>query len=294
MATFPVWLGMGIATDFVGTTGGIVRGLGEMARLVIKGVWDVATKYGDEFSRSETGVRLRALRDHLCSMSAEEGVYEVSKLATELMFPVACSKLRIAEKFGKLSKAVGRAVESEVGLAKARLTLVDGLKQVVEVKGLVGQSKCWTVGAFEHNFIGRLDAVTGELMSGMHMESAYKRFASLVGIGVNEVSVEMLGNGVLGRRIPEKFFKSERFYRKATAYDRHGKRIVGAKTFWPGHYTPKDIIKAGEELFANPANITFQGEQIVRYKGILANGLTVKGLLNKDGKILSVFPDWIQ
>jgi len=308
MATFPFYLTAGIATAPVSTTTDIVCGLGGLVWSLLKGVWDVTTKFGDEFAKTETATKLREFREYLSSASTEELVFKISKFATELMFPIACSKLRLANKYKRLVGNVSKGVSRELSLPQARKLLVNELKAVLEVKQFIAESRYWTKDAVKHQFVGRIDFLTSKLCSGLHQKTKIIELSKKLGLEMKDLTFEKLSNGVIRAHLPKEIFASKNFWKRALAMDLNGSIIRGAKTCWPEDWGAVDILKAGEEFFENKENFVRVTERIVKnlenggikkekifhYKGRISSGLNLKGYLNEQGKVLSVFPAWVQ
>jgi len=185
--------------------------------------------------------------------------------------------------------------EQKIYIAKIQLTSHLGLEETLECMKFI-QKTPWTLDRFKHVMIGDMSANSEyKLYGGLHTWDGFQHFLKLSGMDISEFMIEDLGNGVLGVRLPKNAFVHKKFWRNAAANLANGEKLEGVKTFWPKHFTNADIINAGNELFADSANVvSIQADGAKRFSARLSSGLHVKGIANKEGAIQSAYPTWIQ
>jgi hypothetical protein len=117
--TLPILLAKKLTTAPIDTLTGIVSGIGTISSCLVRGIWEVATLSGDEFSQSPTAQILNRISSKINSMSYDEKIEESIALATELFFPVAFAKLKIFERSKRFISSLRKVVKKEQVVKKA-------------------------------------------------------------------------------------------------------------------------------------------------------------------------------
>lgn len=204
VGTFPFVLAKNLLTAPVDTVTEIVNGISTIAGCLLRGMWESVILSENEFVQSKTAETIQVISAHLNSMSYEEKVEEGAALVTELLFPVAMSKLKLVErskrfanslrKVLKCEKTVVKALEAEKAgplLRKAGGPLMEAVEHVKE--GIVWKSVIPTQPCYKGTVIPKsFEIVVGENRFWVHGNATKHMYEHLIRKGSSLLENQLL------------------------------------------------------------------------------------------------------